>query len=118
MVGTLLHVIAMVWLLWSRELWMFYLWALVFGLAWGGTGPTMAALIGDTFGLGRMGAILGLLEVGFGAGAGLGPVIGGAIFDLKQSYFLAFLLGVAAMLVTTVLVSFIRRERGRTVASR
>jgi MFS family permease len=118
MVGTLLHVIAMVWLLWSQELWMFYLWALVFGLAWGGTGPTMAALIGDTFGLGRIGAILGLLEVGFGTGAGLGPVIGGAIFDLKQSYFLAFLLGVAAMLVTTVLVSFIRRERGRTVASR
>ncbi|MQY73866.1 MAG: MFS transporter [Dehalococcoidia bacterium] len=118
MVGTLLHVTAMVWLLWSRELWMFYLWALVFGFAWGGTGPTMAALIGDTFGLGRIGAILGLLEVGFGTGAGLGPVIGGAIFDLKQSYFLAFLLGVAAMLVTTVLVSFIRRERGRTVASR
>ena len=117
MVCVLLHVIAMVWLLWSQDLWMFYLWALVFGLAWGGTGPTMAALIGDTFGLGRIGAILGLLEVGFGAGAGLGPIIGGVIFDLKQSYFLAFLLGVVVMLVTTVLISFIRREWGKTVAS-
>ena len=78
----------------------------------------MAALIGDTFGLGRIGAILGLLEVGFGTGAGLGPVIGGAIFDLKQSYFLAFLLGVATILVTTMLISFIRRETGRTAGSR
>jgi MFS family permease len=111
---TLFHIIALLWLLWSRELWMFYLFALLFGLAWGGTGPTMAAIIGDTFGLGRLGAILGLLDVGFNTGAAVGPVLGGAIYDIKQSYFLSFLLGVGLLLVTIVLIAFIRRERGET----
>jgi len=117
-VGTLLHVIALLWLLWSREMWMFYLFAIVFGLAWGGTGPVMAVIIGETFGLGRMGVILGILDAGFNTGAAVGPVIGGVIFDLKQSYFLAFWLGVVVMLVSTVLIIFIRRETGRTAASR
>ncbi len=117
-VGTLLHVIALLWLLWSREMWMFYLFAIVFGLAWGGTGPVMAVIIGETFGLGRMGVILGILDAGFNTGAAVGPVIGGIIFDLKQSYFLAFWLGVVVMLVATVLIVFIRRETGRTAASR
>jgi len=114
---TLLHIIALLWLLWSQEMWMFYLFALVFGLAWGGTGPTMAAIIGDTFGLGQLGAILGLLDVGFNTGAAVGPVLGGVIFDLKQSYFLSFLLGVGLLLVTTVLIVFIRRETGEPRAA-
>jgi len=109
---TLLHIVALLWLLWSGEMWMFYLFALLFGLAWGGTGPTIAAIIGDSFGLGRLGAILGLLDVGFNTGAAIGPVLGGAIFDLTQSYFLSFLLGIGLMLVTTILILFIRRERG------
>ncbi len=114
----LLHVIALVWLLWSRELWMFYIFALIFGIAWGGMGPATAVIIGETFGLGRIGAVLGILEAGFSIGAGIGPVIGGLIFDLRQSYSLSFLVGVVAMLVATVLVAFVRRETGRTIASR
>ena len=53
----LLHVIALLWLLWSREMWMFYIFALIFGIAWGGMGPAMAAIIGETFGLGRIGPL-------------------------------------------------------------
>jgi len=75
-------------------------------------------IIGETFGLGRIGAVLGILEAGFSIGAGIGPVIGGLIFDLRQSYSLSFLVGVVAMLVATVLVAFVRRETGRTIASR
>jgi len=118
MICSLLQAAALLWLLWSREMWMFYLFALAFGLAWGGMGPVMAAIIGDTFGLSRMGAILGVLDTGFNAGAALGPVIGGIIFDIKQSYSLSFLLGMALMLVTTALIAFIRQETGRTAVRR
>jgi len=104
---------ALVWLIWAQELWMFYLFAVAYGLAYGGMGPSMAALAGDTFGLGRLGAILGVLDVGFGAGAAVGPVIGGLIFDLSGSYFLAFLLGAVAMVAVTLLMSLIRRETVR-----
>jgi len=113
-VCTLLHVMAMVWLLWSEELWMLYLFALAFGFAWGGMGPTMAALIGDTFGLGRLGAILGTLDAGFCAGAALGPYVGGLIFDVSRSYSLAFSLGAAAMVLATLLIALVRRETDRS----
>jgi len=108
---TLLQFCAMLWLLWARDLWMFYLFAILLGLAWGGMGPAMAALIGDTFGLSKLGVILGVLDVGFSTGAATGPVIGGLIFDISNNYFLAFSLGTSIMLVATVLITLIRPER-------
>jgi len=111
----LLQAGAMMWLLRANDLWMFYLFALVYGFAFGGMSPVMAALIGDTFGLGRIGAILGMLEVGFGIGAAIGSAVGGFIFDVSNSYFLAFLLGAAVMLVATLLIALIRRETNKNL---
>ena len=107
---TLLHTAAMVWLLWARELWMLYLFALAFGFAWGGIGPTTAAMIGDTFGLGKIGAILGALDAGFNIGAAIGPIFGGIIFDVNQSYLIAFLSSAVSMAVATLLVFLVRKE--------
>ncbi len=107
---TLLQFGAMVWLLWAQDLWMLYLFAIFFGLAWGGMGPAMVALIGDAFGLGKLGVILGVLDVGFNTGAAIGPVIGGLIFDVSHSYFLAFSLGAATMLLADLLITLIRQE--------
>jgi len=109
----LLQAGAMVWLIWAQDLWMLYLFALVYGFAFSGMSPVMAALVSDAFGLGRIGVILGLLEIGFGVGAAIGPVMGGLIFDARDSYSLAFLLGAVAMLVVTLLISLIRRETNR-----
>ena len=106
----LLQAGAMVWLIWAQDLWMLYLFALVYGFAFSGMSLAMAALIGDTFGLGRIGAILGLLEIGWGIGAAIGSVMGGLIFDARGSYSLAFLLGAVAMLIATLLISLTRRE--------
>ncbi|MFQ5996089.1 MAG: MFS transporter [Dehalococcoidales bacterium] len=108
---TSLCAIAMLWLLWAKDLWMFYLFAIVFGAAWGGMGPTSAALIGHTFGLGKIGAILGALDAGYNVGAAIGPIIGGFIFDISHGYFVAFLYGALAMLLATVFVLLIRREK-------
>ncbi len=109
----LLQAGAMVWLIWAQDLWMLYLFALVYGFAYGGMSPVMAALVSDTFGLDRIGVILGLLEIGFGVGAAIGPAMGGLIFDARNSYSLAFLLGAVAMLVVTLLISLTRRETNR-----
>lgn len=107
---TLLQAGAMVWLTWSQDLWMLYLFALFYGLSYGGIGPSIAALIGDTFGLRNMGAILGALDIGFGVGGALGPAIGGLIFDATNSYFMAFLLGAVVMFISALLIALIRRE--------
>jgi len=106
----LLQAGAMVWLTWSQDLWMLYLFALFYGLAYGGIGPSIAALIGDTFGLRNMGAILGALDIGFGVGGALGPAIGGLIFDATNSYFMAFLLGAVVMFISALLIAVTRRE--------
>ena len=107
---SLLQVGAMVWLVWSQDLWMLYLFALVYGFAYGGLTPPLTALIGDTFGLRNIGIILGVLEIGWGVGAAIGPAIGGLIFDVSNSYSVAFLIGAVAMLMVTLLIALTRRE--------
>jgi len=109
----LLQVGAMVWLIWAQDLWMFYLFALAYGLAYGGFGPSVAALVGDTFGLRQIGSILGVLDIGFGVGAAIGPAIGGLIFDVSHSYSMAFLIGAVAMLAVILLIALVRRETER-----
>ena len=106
----LLQAGAMVWLMWSQDLWMLYLFALFYGLTYGGIGPSIAALIGDTFGLRNMGAILGALDIGFGVGGALGSAIGGLIFDATNSYFMAFLLGAVVMFISALLIALIKGE--------
>jgi len=110
---SLLQVGAMVWLIWAQELWMLYLFALVYGFAYGGLTPPVTALIGDTFGLRNIGVILGVLEIGWGVGAAIGPAIGGLIFDVSNSYSTAFLIGAAAMLIVTLLIPLVRQETSR-----
>jgi MFS family permease len=102
--------VALLWLMWAQELWALYLFAIVFGFANGGIHPATTALIGDTFGLLRIGLVLGLLEIGWAVGAAVGPVMGGYIFDTQGSYFLAFLIGAVAMVVAGFLVLLVRRE--------
>lgn len=110
---SLLEAGTIVWLIWSRELWMFYLFAAVYGVAFGGIHPSMVAFLGDTFGMGRIGTIIGFVEVGFGIGAAIGPSVGGLLFDISGSYYLAFALGVAAVFIRTLLLAAIRPEIGK-----
>jgi len=112
---SLLQAGAMVWLLWSHDLWMLYLFALVYGFSYGGLTPPMTALIGETFGLRNIGVILGLLEIGFGIGSAVGPIAGGFIFDISNSYSMAFLIGAVVMLAATLLIALIRRKANRTL---
>jgi MFS family permease len=101
---------SMLWLVWAQDLWMLYLFALIYGFANGGLAPSITALIGDTFGLRNIGVIFGLLEIGWGIGSAIGPAIGGLIFDMENSYSMAFLIGAAAMLIVAFLATQIKRE--------
>lgn len=101
---------AFVWLLWARQLWMIYGIGLAFGLSWGGFSTSTVALVGDTFGVARSGAIFGALEIGFGLGAALGPAIAGHIFDVYHSYSLAFLTAAVIMFLMSFAILLIRKE--------
>ena len=60
----LLQIGAMIWLVWAKELWRFYFFAMVYGFSFGGFDIPVTALIGDIFGLQSLGAIMGALVVG------------------------------------------------------
>ncbi len=109
---------AMVWLVWSRELWMFYVFALVFGFSYGGSGPLITALVSDTFGVSRIGAVLGMLEIGFGIGAALGPAAGGLIFDVTSNYSLAFGSGALSISAVALFLALTRQQRSDSLKNR
>lgn len=75
----------------ARELWMVYLLATVLGFANGGMGAVESPLVAWLFGLRSHGLIYGVVHIGFTAGAAVGPIVTGYIFDLTGSYQVAFL---------------------------
>jgi len=74
-----------------------YLYALLFGIAFGARGPIVSAMTADAFRGRHYGTIFGLIHLSNGVGAALGPWMGGALYDATGSYGLAF--GVALVAV-------------------
>ena len=101
---------ALLWLSGSQELWMIYLYAVVYGFAHGGFSVGLASLICDTFGLSRIGAILGVLDIGFGIGAASGPFIGGLLYDINSNYNTAFIIATLVTAAVALLTFLTRRE--------
>ena len=112
----LLEAGSMLWLIWAHDLWALYLFVLFFGFASAGFSTSMGALVGDVFSVGKLGAIFGILEFGFGIGAAIGPVVTGFIFDVSGSYYMAFLAGALATLTSVLPIALVRREAGGGLA--
>jgi MFS family permease len=68
-----------------------WVYAVLFGLGFGARGPIITAIATDLFGGRRFGLIFGILNLGNGLGAAVGPWFGGAIHDATGSYRIAFL---------------------------
>jgi MFS family permease len=66
-------------------------YAILFGLGFGARGPIITAIAAELFGGRRFGVIYGVLNMGNGLGAAIGPWFGGAVHDLTGTYRVAFL---------------------------
>ncbi len=75
--------------------------ALLFGFGYGAIATMMPYLIADRFGSSMLGTIYGMLTFFVVAGASLGPIIGGYIYDKTASYDLAWQGGFALLVVAT-----------------
>jgi MFS family permease len=111
----LLHTAALLWLVGSTQLWMFYLFAIVYGFAYGAIDPPLTALLGEIFGLRNLGVIMGTVNVGWGLGAALGPYLTGLIFDITGSYSMAFLIGGLAWLLAAAFIFGLRAPAAKNV---
>lgn len=99
---------SLVWLMWANQLWMLYIFALVFGFMWGGSGTVITVLIVDLFGTLSLGPIMGIMSASWALGAAIGPSIGGFIFDASGNYFIAFASGAIALFVVVCLLALIK----------
>lgn len=83
--------------------WALLVFALAFGLFYGGWVAILPAVVADHFGARRISGILGVLSTSAAIGTLLGPTAAGLIFDASHSYFVpivasAIAIGVAAAL--------------------
>ena len=95
------------WLMIAREAWMLYLFAAVFGIAYGTIEVLQSPLLAELFGLKSLGSILGANTAFAAIGFTIGSVLAGHIFDTTGSYNIAFLICIAMGLIGTILNVFL-----------
>jgi len=114
-IGFVLMLVSLFSLVVVTEVWMFYLFAVVFGFGNGGCNTSESPLVAKLFGLNSHGSILGIVSLGFTIGAAIGPFLTGYIFDVTGSYQTAFLVCGAIGIVGLVLAALLaplKAERG------
>jgi MFS family permease len=107
-IGFILMSASLFWVVPIKEVWELYLFAAIFGFAFGGCATSESPLVAELFGLSSHGLILGAINLlGFTFGAAIGPFIAGSVFDMTNSYQLAFIAcaatGIAGLILTIVL---------------
>jgi predicted MFS family arabinose efflux permease len=110
--GFVLQIVALSALLWvsSREALMVVL--VLFGMGFAAADTMITKVIPDVFGLRAIGAIMGILTLGWRSGAALGPAIAGFMYDATGSYTVPFGAAPIAVAVSWGLFSLATR-RGR-----
>ena len=90
-------------LFWTHELWQFYLFAVIFGIGYGGEGSAFPIINRQYFGRGPMGRSFGWQQAGAGAGMATGGWVGGLLYGVLGSYDATIVLSTVAS-VTGALV--------------
>jgi len=103
--------LALVCLLLAQETWVFYAFAIVFGLAYGGIITLETTVAAGLFGVRNLGIILASLELFAGIGGAAGGPLAGIIFDVTGEYSLAFLICVILGFLAIILSLFLLRVR-------
>ncbi len=95
----------------SSSLLMFYLYAVLFGIGFGGRNPLTTAIRGEYFGRASFGRILGLSTVPMNVLLLIGSPLAGYMRDIQNSYDMAFLLLAGFNFLGGVLFLFARKPR-------
>jgi MFS family permease len=82
----ILLIAGLLWLQIATELWMLYLFAVVYGVAHGGFFTAFSPLIAEFFGIKFHGALFGITMFSGNLGGASGPVMAGYIFDITGAY--------------------------------
>jgi len=109
-IGFAVMAVSLIWLQIAGELWMFYLFALVFGFAYGNILAGLALAPAEFFGLGSLGVIMGTILFSYTIGGAVGPIVTGYLFDKTGNYSLAFLIITIVSVIGCILVGLLRPQ--------
>jgi MFS family permease len=101
LIGFVLISTSLVWLLFASEIWMFYLFASLYGISFGLIVPLQTLMPGELFGLKSLGIITATMMFMGSIGGAIGSPLAGAIFDATGDYQNAFFIcaGFAALAI-------------------
>jgi len=106
--------LVVIWLNFALEAWMFYLFAIIYGVAYGGIIPLETLISEELFGLKSLGEIFaGILLLGMTGGAVSMP-LAGYIFDITGSYSIAFIICVAFCAIALTLGLILLRWKDKS----
>jgi len=102
---------SLIWLYQAGDLWQLRLFVVAYGFAHGGFSALMSPLLAELFGTRALSSLFGV-AIFFGtAGAGIGPLVAGRIYDVSQNYELAFLILIVASAIGLTLSLLLRPVR-------
>jgi MFS transporter, OFA family, oxalate/formate antiporter len=108
-IGFVLQIVALIALLWLPSRQMLLVAMALFGAGFAASDTMVTKVIPDVFGLRAIGAIMGVLTLGWRLGAALGPAMAGFIYDATGSYTVPFGLAPAAVIASWVLFDLATR---------
>ena len=93
-------------------IWLAFLFAIFAGFPGGGRNALFPVALYSSFGKTHMASIYGLSNSFFMIGTAIGPFLAGVLYDATGSTQLVYTSAMVVLVVSTILVSFIRDERG------
>jgi MFS family permease len=115
--GAILMFALLLSLVFIQQFWIFCVFGLLFGYAWGGLGAVVTLLIADIFGVRSLGLIMATISLGWNFGAAIGPSFGGVVYDVTGSYSAASMITAFGMAVAAFF-TIIVRPQARKIRSR
>jgi len=107
-IGFVLIAAAMFWLPPIKSIWMFYLFAVIYGIGVSSGGIMEPIIVAELFGIKSHGLILGVVSFVFTVGGAIGPLVTGYLFDLNGNYQIAFVLCAVLSIVAVILGTLLR----------
>jgi MFS family permease len=110
-VAYVLEIVALIALLWLPSRAALLTSLIVFGVGFAASDTMVAKVIPEVFGVRAIGAIMGILTLGWRSGAAVGPAAAGFLYDLTGAYTVPFGAAPAAVALSWALFSLSTRRR-------
>ncbi|MBI4505800.1 MAG: MFS transporter [Chloroflexi bacterium] len=107
--------VAILLLLYVREPWQLWLFAVIAGFAWLATVTLTSTLTASVFGRAAMATIFGLISFGHQVGDAVGVLLGGVLHDLTGSYQIPFSIIIALLVVASAMAAMLDERATRTL---